>query len=246
VRAQWWTAPAAVLLVVGGMATGAWWAQYRLAPAPGNQGQPPVIQNPQPQDQPQVSPGKGAPAFVTENGKLYLTREGQKALVADLAALPAQFRPLGAGADVAFGVGKQGWAVHVLSQTGTHVFWSTRGLHPLLGVSRVQWGQDPQVTPVDLIFEGAVTEAAWAPGGTRYVAVAASQPSGATNLLIYDLQASHRFGPDLGGVAGSQEYAVTHLRWDAAGKVVTFDLVKEGRPAGTYRYDIATRTLTPV
>ena len=177
--------------------------------------------------------------LVDKEGKLQLSRGQDTALVADLGALPALAKPWGASAE--FGVGKEGWQVAAPSLTGKTVLWVTRGLHPLLGVSHVNWSGAPAVAPLDLLFEGGAAEAAWAPGSDRYVAVALTQPSGATALAVYDVSGD-RFGPDLANVLGTVDYRVHRLRWLDA-NTLAFDLVMAGAPAGTWSYRIDTRTL---
>jgi hypothetical protein len=177
--------------------------------------------------------------LADKEGKLQLSRGQDTALVADLGALPAMAKPWGSNSE--FGVGKEGWAVAAPSLTGKTVLWVTHGLHPLLGFSRVNWNGAPVVTPVDLLFEGGAAEVAWAPGSDRYVAVTLTQPSGATALAVYDVTGD-RFGPDLSNVLGTVEYRVHRLRWlDAS--TLAFDLVKGNAPAGTWTYQINTRTL---
>lgn len=183
--------------------------------------------------------GDALALLVDKEGKLQLSRGQATALVADLGALPAMAKPWGSKSE--FGVGKEGWAVAAPSLTGKTVLWVTRGLHPLLGISHVNWDGAPGVVPLDLLFEGGAEEAAWAPGSDRYVAVTLTQPSGATALAIYDVTGD-RFGPDLSNVLGTVDYRVHRLRWLDA-NTLAFDLAKAGAPAGTWTYQINTRTL---
>lgn len=179
---------------------------------------------------------------VGADGLLYLHRGQDTAAAADLAALPEKFRPFGADPAVEFGTGRDGWSVAATSLTGSHVLWVTRGLHPLLGISQIKWGEAPAVTPLDLLFEAGVVDAAWAPGPARYVAVAVAEASGNTGLSIWDVIAGARFGPELAGAPGGGEYQVQHLRW-LGPSVVAFDLRKGGTVTGPWTYNVSNRTL---
>jgi hypothetical protein len=176
---------------------------------------------------------------VGKDGKLVLSRGQNTAPVAELAALPAKAKPWGAAPGTEFGVGKEGWSVAAVSLTGNHVLWVTRGLHPLLGVSRVNWNGQPEVTPLDLLFEAGAVDAAWAPAGDRYVAVAVAQPSGATVLMVYDLVAGERLVPAL---PAGPDYSVRAIRW-LSPQVVAFDLVHGGQSTGPWRFNVVSRSL---
>jgi hypothetical protein len=178
---------------------------------------------------------------VDKEGKLQLHHGQSTALVGDLATLPAMAKPWGATTEE-FGVGKEAWAVAVPSLTGNSVLWVTQGLHSLLGVSTQDAGGAYVPAPMDLLFEAGADEAAWAPGADRHVAVALAQPSGATTLVVYDLAGGQRFGPDLSNVLGTVDYRVSYLRWLRA-DTVAFDLEKVGAAAGTWTYNVGTRTL---
>jgi hypothetical protein len=178
---------------------------------------------------------------VGKDGKLYLNRGQDTALVGDLATLPKMFSPFGAGPGVQFGVGKDGWAVAATTLTGDKVLWVTRGGHPLLGVSQVNWSAAPAVTPLDLLFEAGAIDAAWAPTG-KHVAVTVAQPSGNTDLMVWDPAAKQRFGPNLMNVIG-MDYTVKQIRWESA-TVVAFDVTQGGKTTGPWRYDVISKALT--
>lgn len=180
---------------------------------------------------------------VGQDGKLYLQKGQTKALAGDLALLPNMARPLGAEPGIEFGVGKEGWSVAAVNTAGTHVLWVTKGLHPLLGVSQITWGSNPVMTPIDLLFEAGGVDAAWAPGSSRHVAVTIAQPSGATNLYIYDVLAKERIDPGLmAKLGGGPDYAVRNLRWISP-TVVAFDVERGGKTTGPYTFDISTKEL---
>ncbi|HWI52665.1 MAG TPA: hypothetical protein VNT01_11065 [Symbiobacteriaceae bacterium] len=180
---------------------------------------------------------------VGQDGKLWLHRGQATAMVGDLAGLPNTFKPMGAAPGTEFGVGKDGWSVAAVNTAGTHVLWVTKGLHPLLGISQVNWQGNPTVTPLDLLFEAGGVDAAWAPGSARYVAVAVAQPSGATALVIYDATVPAKFGPDLVTTFGNLDFTVRNLRWLSA-TVVAFDVQKGSATTGPYTYDINSKKLT--
>ncbi|HYF91427.1 MAG TPA: hypothetical protein VD969_04195 [Symbiobacteriaceae bacterium] len=181
---------------------------------------------------------------VGQDGKLYLHRGQDTAVAGDLSLLPAKAKPWGAGPGIEFGVGAEGWSVAAVTTAGSHVLWVTKGHHPLLGISQITWGSNPVMTPLDLLFEAGAVDAAWAPGGARYVAVATAQASGATTLTIYDVTASQKYGPDLSAaLGGGQDFAVRNIRW-VSGTVVAFDVVQGGATVkGPYAYDVASRQL---
>ncbi|MGE5676123.1 MAG: hypothetical protein ACM3XM_19970 [Mycobacterium leprae] len=170
--------------------------------------------------------------------KLYLYRGQDLAEVADRDVLPKAYRPFGAGAGIAFATGREGWLVAAPSLTGSHVLWVTRGNHPLLGFSQVNWGGAPIQASLDLLFEGGATEAAWAPGTAQHVAVAVAVPSGSTLLYIWDVTTKTRFGPDLTKELGP-DVTVKGIRWPCAvRKIVAFDILQGGRQSGPWLYDL--------
>lgn len=183
-------------------------------------------------------------AAAATDGQLYLSQGQATPLAADLAQLPEKFTPYGADPGVEFGVGRSGWAVAVPSLSGQYLFWSTKGLHPLVGVSKVSQAGPPTVTPLDLLFEGAVAEAAWAPGEDRYVALAQAWPSGGTGLEVWDITGPARFGPDLSKVAGHPDYTVRSIRW-LSPTTVAFDIRVGGDVTGPWTYNVSTKALTP-
>lgn len=180
---------------------------------------------------------------VGKDGNLYLNRGQDTALVGKLADLPAQASPYGAGPGIQFGVGKDGWSVAATSLTGSHVLWVTKGGHPLLGVSQVNWSGAPIVTPLDLLFEAGAVDAAFAPGPARYVAVAVAQPSGATVLQVWDISTKTRFGPKLEDAVGTMDFSVRNLRW-LSPTVVAFDVHKQNATTGPWTYNVTSKTLT--
>jgi hypothetical protein len=181
---------------------------------------------------------------VAKDGNLYLARGQDTALAGALSLLPAKASPYGAGPNIQFGVGKDGWSVAVPSYSGSYVLWVTRGLHPLLGVTQVKWGGAPTIVPLDLLFEAGVTEAAWAPVGAKYVAIAIAQPSGAVMLQVWDIGLQTRLSPDLATAMGTMDFMIKNLRW-ASPTQVEFDLQKAGVPQGLWRYDVASKQLSP-
>jgi hypothetical protein len=191
-----------------------------------------------------TAPGSSLALTVGKDGKLYLSQGQKTAVAGDLALLPAMARPWGAAPGQEFGVGKEGWSVAAVTLSGDKVLWVTRGNHPLLGVSQITWGSNPIMTPLDLLFEAGAVDAAWAPGGSRYAAVAVAQASGATTLLIYDVTANQRFGPDLiSATGGSPDFTVKGIRW-LSPTVVAFDVQKGSSTTGPWQYDVTTRVLT--
>jgi hypothetical protein len=98
--------------------------------------------------------------------------------------------------------------------------------------------------PLDLLFEAGVTEAAWAPVGAKYVAVAIAQPSGAVMLQVWDIGLQTRLSPDLAAAMGTMDFMIKNLRWTSPTQV-EFDLQKAGVPQGLWRYDVTTKQLTP-
>lgn len=175
------------------------------------------------------------------DGKLHFNRGPHTLAAADLTALPDKFRPYGAAPDVEFGVGKDGWSVAATALDGSRVLWVTKGLHPLLGVSEPAAGK---VTPLDLLFEARGVDAAFAPDGSRFVAVTVAQPSGATDLFVWDLTKPVRFGPDLSARLGGPDYAVENVRWRPDGMTVLFDLKRHGTVTGPWAYHVGTKELT--
>lgn len=183
-------------------------------------------------------------AAARTDGQIELRQGEATRLAADLTTLPEQFAPYGAGPGVEFGVGRGGWAVAVPSLSGQHLFWSTRGLHPLVGVSQINPGGAPAVRPLDLLFEGAVAEAAWAPGSDQYIALAQAWPSGGTGLQVWDIAGPTRFGPDLLEAVGHADYTVRSVHW-LSPTVVAFEIRIGGDVSGPWTYDLSTQALTP-
>ncbi|MDF2626392.1 MAG: hypothetical protein K0R39_223 [Symbiobacteriaceae bacterium] len=181
---------------------------------------------------------------VGQDGTLYLHKGQSATLAGDLAMLPDQAKPRGAEPGIEFGVGKEGWSVAAVNMAGTHVLWVTKGLHPLMGISQITWGSNPVMTPIDLLFEAGGVDAAWAPGSSRYVAVAIAEPSGATTLAVIDAMGPGKVVPDLAAkLGGAPDYTVRNLRW-LSGTVVAFEVERGGKTTGPYTYDVGTNALT--
>lgn len=180
-----------------------------------------------------------------DGGKLVLQRGKDSTVAVDLGTLPEMAGPWGAEPGVEFGVGKEGWAVAVPSLSGDYVLWATKGLHPLLGVSRIKWGGAPEEIPLDLLFEGGVREASWSPmQHDRHAAVAVSEPSGATVVQVWDMADRKRFGPNLQEAMGTAQYQAKNLRWQAGGVILLFDVEANGKTTGPWQYNVATKSLS--
>lgn len=182
---------------------------------------------------------------AVDGGKLVLRRGQDSTVAVDLGTLPEMAGPWGADPGVEFGVGKEGWSVAVPSLSGDFVLWATKGLHPLLGVSRINGTGAPEQVPLDLLFEGAVQEAVWSPmQHDRFAAVAVAEPSGATVVHVWDMAGRKRFGPNLQEATGTADYRAKNLRWQAGGTVLSFDVEAGGKTTGPWQYNVNTKSLS--
>lgn len=104
-----------------------------------------------------------------------------------LADLPAQATPL--GGEAPFGVGRErfGPAAHNPANT-REIAFGVNGLHALLATAVVptDGGAEPSIRPLDLYFEGEVTQVLWLPMG-NLLAVEVMTPAAATAVYLYDV-----------------------------------------------------------
>ena len=135
---------------------------------------------------------KGRAEAVLSGQDLTLSVGGKPQGRLSLKELPAEVTPI--GGDAPFGAGRDrfGPAAHnpnnpreiALSANGLHALAAT-ALFPAAGRKK------PVVKPIDLFFEGAVTQVIWLPG-TALVAVEVLTPAGATAINLYDVTERRR------------------------------------------------------
>ncbi|MFZ5827116.1 MAG: hypothetical protein ACOY94_22705 [Bacillota bacterium] len=138
------------------------------------------------------------------NRRLVMTEGGTRVLAEIEPDLPKVFRPFGAGPDVQFGVGDNGWGALALSPDLTTVAFVTRGTHAFLGLVDRQGA----VKGLDLWFEGGAGELAWSFDG-RYLAATNASPRGIFTLQLWDLTAGQPV--KVTGLPDGQD--VSHPQW---------------------------------
>jgi len=145
-----------------------------------------------------------APLPDAPKQKLQLSKGSPPTVSTIQPLLPQSFRPYGAGADILFGVGQEGWGALALSPNTKEIAFVTRGTHPLLGLVNEQGS----VTGLDLWFEGGAGELAWSFDG-KYLAATNASPRGVLVLAVWDLTAKQPV--TMTGLPDGQD--ITNLQW---------------------------------
>ncbi len=131
-----------------------------------------------------AKPYRGSAAEAFPQGRALVLRQqtGESLIQPDL---PNDFQPFGAGADIRFGVGRDGWGALALSPDLKQIAFVTQGTHPLLGLVDASG----KVRGLDLWFEGGAGELAWSPDA-RFLAASNFSPRGVFVLQLWDLTAN--------------------------------------------------------
>ena len=101
---------------------------------------------------------------VPAGGDLVFHLGGREKGRLDLASLPAEVTPI--GGDAPFGAGRErfGPVAHNPADPNQIAF-GVNGLHAILATTTLPGDADPDVRPINLYFEGKVTNLIWLPEG---------------------------------------------------------------------------------
>jgi|GEM_PF-1637036 len=167
----------------------------------------------------------------------------QESTLFELADLPDVFTPLGAPADVEFGVAKEGFILLSFAPAGNRLAFVTWGTHGFLGLANVPMGQP---AGLDLHYGGLAIDVRWADDG-RHLAAVVDAATGNRALLVYGTDPAERINLGLELQFAPEEYEVYRPRWTGAGEL-TFEVRTAGGGTdpitGGYRANISTREVS--
>lgn len=164
------------------------------------------------------------------NGDLVLSGleddEPQQVTVFNIKNLPAEMTPLGAGPEIKFGVGREGYSTVVLNPDNRGAAFGSRGTHGIIAL--LNWdekvftenqGKEVKLTPVDLAFEGSAKLMAFSPD-SKYLAVEMQEATGNSRVRIYRTGEIKRMVPELNQAFPPEDYSIFLNRWEPDGKTV--------------------------
>lgn len=164
--------------------------------------------------------------------KSSLTGKPEK-ILSRLDQLPQELTPQGAGPDIRFGFGKEGYAAAAMSPDNRRVAFATRGIHG--GIAWIEnVGEQIIVTPLDILFEGLAGLLILNPEG-KLLAVQYFSPTGNQALRIYNLDRRALIPTQIGAKFPPDRFSLALLNWESP-SVLLFK-VKSGAGAGPANED---------
>lgn len=153
----------------------------------------------------------------------------ERAVVFNLQRLPLEFTPLGAGPEIKFGVGREGYSAVVLKPDQKGAAFASRGTHGFIGV--LNWQDktlseqkvgEAEFAPVDLAFESSVALLTFSPD-SRYLAAEINEPTGGRTVRIYQITGKgevKRMVPEVNKDFTSEKYNLSYSRWEPDGEAI--------------------------